>query len=56
MQNVSHLLFEIVPVDEGTIGCGFRVPTQPARIQQASGPLIFLSNQSRNHTDGESSE
>ena len=42
VQDVSHLLLQIEPVDEGHAGCELRVPTEPARVLQLSVPLVFL--------------
>jgi hypothetical protein len=32
VQNVSHLFFQIESVDEGLVGCDFRVPAEPACV------------------------
>lgn len=43
VQDVPHLLLQVVPVDEGLVGCRFGVPAEAAGILERPGPPILLT-------------
>jgi hypothetical protein len=42
VQNVPHFLFQVKPIDEWLIRCGFRVSTQSTGVLQTAVTFIFL--------------